>query len=277
MEHATSRPYLAAIDLDGTLLGDHAAISAENRAALDALVDRGFEVVLASGRHAANMADIARQLPMVEWMVSCQGCEVTDVSRQRVLEHWVLPDGVARRVARAGRERGFGIVGFTADGEVAPWGSGGVTGYEAVSKTRVAILGEEAFAVAPLNKVVWVGTTAEIDALIASGEAEQFAAGIATVRSHDRIFEFMPPGVTKATGVARLTAELGIAQAAVVSFGDADNDMPLFAWAGHSVAMPHARAHVRAAAKATAPAGDAGTAFARGVAEVLASGRFPRA
>ncbi|WP_221031452.1 Cof-type HAD-IIB family hydrolase [Actomonas aquatica] len=267
----TPAKYLAAIDLDGTLLGAHATVSAENRTALETLVARGFEVVLASGRHPANMAEIARDLPMVQWMVACQGCEVADVARERVLEQWVLPEAVALRIAEAGRAQGFGVVAYAAEGEVAPWPTEGVAGYEAISKTQVKIIGEEAFKHTPLLKVVWVAPMERLDAMIEAGGVLDLADGIYTVRSHERVFEFMPNGITKATGVARLARELGIGAEAVVGFGDADNDLPLFGWAGCSVAMPEARPHVRAGATFTAPAGDQATAFARGVEVLLAN------
>ncbi|RYD26065.1 MAG: HAD family phosphatase, partial [Verrucomicrobiaceae bacterium] len=42
---------LAAIDLDGTLLGPDSRISPENLSAVDQLTRAGIEVVFASGRH----------------------------------------------------------------------------------------------------------------------------------------------------------------------------------------------------------------------------------
>ncbi len=266
MKDAKSRNFIAAIDLDGTLLDSTAAVGPENRAALDELVRRGYEVVLASGRHPVDMAGIAARLPMVRWLVGCQGCEVVSADRKQVLSRVGLPAGVAVRVAEAGHRAGFAVIGYTADAEIAPWDHPEIRRYESVSKTRVEVQTPETFATAPLLKIVWVGETARIDELVTSGAAQDVAAGLDTVRSHDLVFEFMPPDVTKATGVAQVAALLGIPRERVVAFGDADNDMPLFGWAGRSVAMPHARPHVQAAATMVAPAGPADSAFARAVA-----------
>lgn len=268
--HPKSRAFLAAIDLDGTLFGPDATVSPENLAALETLAARGGEVVIATGRHPANLADIATKLPMVEWLVGCQGCEVSDAARKVILERSFLPAGVASDIADAGHRAGFGVIAYTADAEIAPWMHPEITRYEDISKTKVHILPPERFAAESLFKIMWIADAARIDAMDSSAEALATRAKVDTVRSHEYVFEFVPRAVSKGTGVARLARELGIPREHVVAFGDADNDVPLFDWAGYSVAMPHARAHVRARATRTAPEGDPSTALARGVADFLA-------
>ncbi len=55
-------------------------------------------------------------------------------------------------------------------------------------------------------------------------------------------------GVSKASGAALVAEDLGVAPARVTVVGDGTNDLPMFGWAGHSVAMGQAPAQVRAAA-----------------------------
>ena len=54
-----------------------------------------------------------------------------------------------------------------------------------------------------------------------------------------------------------------------MAFGDGDNDVPMFEWAGCSVAMPQGWPLARARAKLIAPDGPAETALARGIDLVL--------
>ena len=68
--------------------------------------------------------------------------------------------------------------------------------------------------------------------------------------------EVMAEGVTKATGLARLCAHLGIDRADVVAFGDALNDVEMLRWAGHGVAMGHAAPEVVDAADETGSTND---------------------
>ena len=58
---------------------------------------------------------------------------------------------------------------------------------------------------------------------------------------------------TKASGLARVAAAYGVSSADVVAFGDSGNDLPMFAWAGHAVAMGQALDDVKAAADEVAP------------------------
>jgi hypothetical protein len=52
--------------------------------------------------------------------------------------------------------------------------------------------------------------------------------------------EICPPGVDKSTGLELVIADLGLRPRDVVVFGDALNDVPMFQWAGHRVAMGNA-------------------------------------
>jgi hydroxymethylpyrimidine pyrophosphatase-like HAD family hydrolase len=60
--------------------------------------------------------------------------------------------------------------------------------------------------------------------------------------------ELQPCGVTKATGLALAAERLGLTPERTMAFGDMPNDLPMFAWAGHGVAMANAHAELRAAA-----------------------------
>jgi len=68
--------------------------------------------------------------------------------------------------------------------------------------------------------------------------------------------EIAAPGVTKASALAALCTRLGIAPADVVAFGDMPNDLPMLAWAGHSVAVANAHQEVIAAASEVTLAND---------------------
>ncbi|WP_084038960.1 HAD family hydrolase [Demequina sp. NBRC 110053] len=57
-----------------------------------------------------------------------------------------------------------------------------------------------------------------------------------------------PPGVTKASGLEELRVAYGVPRRNTVAVGDHTNDLPMFAWAAHSVAMGQASQAVREAA-----------------------------
>jgi hydroxymethylpyrimidine pyrophosphatase-like HAD family hydrolase len=62
--------------------------------------------------------------------------------------------------------------------------------------------------------------------------------------------DIAPEGVNKATALAQVAADLGIAAADVLAAGDGRNDIEMLQWAGRGVALAEAPAEVRAAANA---------------------------
>jgi HAD superfamily hydrolase (TIGR01484 family) len=98
----SNRFKLAAIDLDGTLLGSDHAISDGNAQAVWRLQSAGAQVVLASGRHFNSMRKYVAALPGVQWVVSCQGGEESDVNSTTVLSRQFLPATAERQCGRSG-------------------------------------------------------------------------------------------------------------------------------------------------------------------------------
>ena len=88
---------------------------------------------------------------------------------------------------------------------------------------------------------------------------------VITWSSTTSLLEISAPGVTKASTLALLCADLGIDAADVIAFGDMPNDLPMLGWAGTSYAMADAHPTVTAAADHVAPGHDED-----GVARVLA-------
>ena len=76
--------------------------------------------------------------------------------------------------------------------------------------------------------------------------------------------EFSRKDITKGSGLAFLAGRLGIEQARVVAFGDAENDIELLEWAGYGVAVANADDGLRTLADLVCPSADE-----EGVAQVL--------
>ena len=69
-----------------------------------------------------------------------------------------------------------------------------------------------------------------------------------THSSNDGLLEISAVGVSKASGLATVCADLGVTADQVVAFGDMPNDLPMLAWAGLGVAVANAHPEVLAAA-----------------------------
>src|SRR6185369_13794056 len=70
------------------------------------------------------------------------------------------------------------------------------------------------------------------------------------------MLELTAPGVTKASTLALLCAELGIESADVVAFGDMPNDLAMLAWAGRGYVVANGHRSLRSAGFTIVPGND---------------------
>jgi len=90
---------LAAVDLDGTLLGPDKSISEQNAAAVRRLNENGAQVIIASGRRHQNSIRFQRQLQLTGPIIACQGGLIRDGESGNVIEAHFLPQTAAREIA----------------------------------------------------------------------------------------------------------------------------------------------------------------------------------
>ena len=70
---------LIAIDLDGTLLNSYGEITNENKQAIKYAIDKGVQVVLASGRDPGTMKKISLELGINNYLIAGNGASVYDI------------------------------------------------------------------------------------------------------------------------------------------------------------------------------------------------------
>jgi Cof subfamily protein (haloacid dehalogenase superfamily) len=219
--------------------------------------------VLASGRHYESIIPFARELHGVEWILSAQGGEVSDVDRRTIVFQRFLDRALAESSFALGQKEGFSVVIYGVDDIFVSAEDRGDKFYSNLSgripvRRPVAQLFEQ-----PIFKIIWVGEGVSIDRLTTLTALDDLRA--TKVRTHQKIFEILPPDVSKGVGMAALADRLGISAAQAVAFGDAENDIPLFEWAGTSIAMPHGWPTAQKHATAIGPEASPETAFARAV------------
>ena len=74
---------LIAIDLDGTLLNSYGEVSKKNREAIKYAIDKGVEVVLASGRDPQTMKKISCDLGIKKFLIAGNGSNIYDIKNER--------------------------------------------------------------------------------------------------------------------------------------------------------------------------------------------------
>src|SRR5579863_6280024 len=258
---------LAAIDLDGTLLGPDLTISPENLQALHALHQRGVAIAIASGRHYLSVKQFLPTLPDIQWIVSVQGGEIANRDRQLILSRSFMDPAHVDLALDQAIHLGLTPFVYGTDGVFTHLpGNEDLSYYQHLSGLTPVQTSRENLAQIPVFKVLWAGQPTQISAVMA---APPISPAFDRVQTHSRTLEFMPAGITKATGLQQLATHLKISPADAVVFGDADNDIPMFQWAGCSVAMSHAWPTAIAHASLTAPAGPPETSLARAINAIL--------
>jgi Cof subfamily protein (haloacid dehalogenase superfamily) len=244
---------LIATDLDGTLLDSSSAVTPRTRAALDAARHRGVHVVPVTARQPIGLRAIAADAAFEGWALCSNGAYAVHLDDGRMLFAEELPADTIRTLAEALRASIPGLL-FASVRE------GGETfvaqhGYAEIAdlsdhKRDPATMGgvplDQVLAAPSLKFVIRhpeLAPAALFDTLRSLG-----LTGFEATLSGAPFVEVMAEGVTKATGLARLCAHLGIDRAEVVAFGDALNDVEMLRWAGHGVAMADAEPVVQDAA-----------------------------
>ncbi|MBM7806901.1 Cof subfamily protein (haloacid dehalogenase superfamily) [Geodermatophilus bullaregiensis] len=266
------RPKLVASDLDGTLLTSEGVVSPRTRAALEACWGAGIPVVGVTGRGPRLYDSVRAALDGRGIAVLAQGGYVVDLERDEVLRTVGLPrdqaTAVIERIEEVAGDLIVAVEDAAEQGEVhSPLRV--QHGFEwpypepAHLLPRHAVLPEGA-----VLKVFLRSPTLGQDELLARArrvveptEAEVTHAGLGFI-------EVLPPGVTKATGLAVALDRYGVGFGDVLVFGDMPNDLPMITAVteagGRAVAVANAHPAVRAAA-----AGRTGGHDADGVARYL--------
>jgi Cof subfamily protein (haloacid dehalogenase superfamily) len=251
------RPRLVATDLDGTLLTSAGAVSPRTRAVLDACWAAGIPVVGATGRGPRLLDSVRTVLGGRGVAVLAQGGYVVDLERGEVLRTVGLPRDRATAVIEA-IERAAGPVLVAVEdaaGQAEQRRPLRVQhGFDWPYPEPASLLPRaQVLPTGPVLKVFLRSPELGQDELLARArqavgpaEAELTHAGLGFI-------EVLPPGVTKATGLAVALEHHGVALADVVVFGDMPNDLPMLeavrAAGGRSVAVANAHPAVRAAAE----------------------------
>jgi len=259
----------AFIDLDDTLLGPDKKISPENRQALGRLREAGVEVVIASGRHHRNISAL-RPLATTGWVVSSNGSVVRHEQTGEVLAETYLDANLALHLGARAREFGLSAIVYHGDGAFLEQPSEWTELYARESGWLPRQVRFPELDPSRHQKVIWAGHPDRMRELVGPMQAE-YSARANVLGTNPELLEFFPRDVNKAVGAQALADRLKISARRTLAFGDGSNDVELLRWAGLSVAMNHGRATAREAARLVTPPGPPESAFARGVAQVLAA------
>jgi Cof subfamily protein (haloacid dehalogenase superfamily) len=248
------RPKLVATDLDGTLLNSDGEVSPRTRAALEATWDAGIPVVGVTGRGPRLLDSVRVALDGRGIAVLAQGGFVVDLERDEVLRTVGLPREQAAAVIAGIEEVAGDLIVAVEDAAEQAEASGPLRvqhGFNWPYPEPAHLLPRnEVLPPGAVLKVFLRSSTLGQDELLARAkrvvdptDAEVTHAGLGFI-------EVLPPGITKATGLAIALERYGVGFGDVLVFGDMPNDLPMIGAVadagGRAVAVANAHPAVRA-------------------------------
>lgn len=244
-----SFPYrLVATDLDGTLLREDGTVSGRTREALAAVSAAGAAHIIVTGRAVPWTRHILDDLGYEGLAVCGQGAQVYHAGEHRLLTSLTLD----RQLAGLALAKIEGEVGPLAlavsrdglDGDVLVG-----PGYRLQEGPLPTVLVDDPAELwsAPLNKVYIQHPELDDDALAQAARAT-VGSLVDVVMAGAGVVEILPLGLSKATGLSLAARRLGVKAADTIAFGDMPNDIPMFGWARHGVAMANAHEELKAVA-----------------------------
>ncbi|MFE2379701.1 HAD family hydrolase [Streptomyces sp. NPDC059398] len=244
-----AHPYrLIATDLDGTLLHDDGSVSERTRAALAEATAAGAAHIVVTGRAVPWTRPILDGLGYEGLAVCAQGAQLYHAGEHRLLTSVTLDRRLAA-VALAKIETETGPLAVAAsrdglDGEVL------VSADYRLNEGTLPVAGFDSrddLWSDPVNKVYIQHPELSDDAL--ADTARQCVGNLVdVVMAGEGVVEILPLGLSKATGLSLAARRLKLTAADTIAFGDMPNDIPMFGWAAHGVAMANAHDSLKAVA-----------------------------
>ncbi|MDP9460215.1 MAG: Cof-type HAD-IIB family hydrolase [Actinomycetota bacterium] len=254
------RPKLVATDLDGTLLDSAGEISSRTRAALTACWDAGIPVVGVTGRGPRLLDSVRVALDGRGIAVLAQGGYVVDLERDEVLRTVGLPRSEAATVIGTIEAVAGELIVAVEDAAEQAEVRGGAPrplrvqhGFDWPYPEPAHLLPRDSVLPdGPVLKVFLRSASLGQDELLARAKEVVDPADAEVTHAGLGFIEVLPPGITKASGLAVALERYGVGFGDVLVFGDMPNDLPMIQAVteagGRAVAVANAHPAVRAAA-----------------------------
>jgi Cof subfamily protein (haloacid dehalogenase superfamily) len=267
-----TRIKLIVSDVDGTLLTKNKTLTDGAVAAVRRLGEAGIGFTIVSSRPTIGMGFLVEPLAITLPIGAFNGSSIVDPELKPIEQHLIPPD-TARRALGVLEEFSVDIWLFTNEQWLTRNPNGEYVGHEILAiKHDPVIIDDFAPYLTRACKIVGASSDAALLIRCESAMKEAVGAQATAVRSQTYYLDVTPPGHDKGTFVEAMAKRQGVPAAAVATIGDMQNDLPMFARSGMSVAMGNASDDVKQRATyVTASNEDEG--FAKAIEMVLKENR----
>ncbi len=238
---------ILAFDMDDTLLDGHGKLSEGNRAAIMRAMEKGYHVVIATGRVLAALPKDVVAVEGVQYAVTSNGARITDLHTGKILfENLITPEGIDA-VDPYLHDEDVMIEIFFDDGvyaerrdlaHLADFGRTSPKSVEYVLTTRKPVDGLLDLLAANKDRMENIN--------LITGNEEKRLRWLAELKKMPQItacsstpnnIEIGGLNTSKADALEELAAYLGTDRSGIMAFGDSSNDEQMVIRAGIGVAM----------------------------------------
>lgn len=246
--------HLIALDLDGTLLKDNNTISPVTKKVLNKALEKGHQVMIATGRPYRSSREYYQELGLKTPIVNFNGAFIHHpLQKSWGVYHTPLDIKVAKDIVDA-------CYTFQVNNIIAEVVDDLYFHYHDERLLKIFSLGDPKVKTgdlrqfledAPTSMLIHTDKT-QIDLL--KSHLSHAHANVIHQRSWQDpwyVIEIVKSGLNKAVGVKKVAQELDIPRKRVIAFGDEDNDLEMIEYAGTGVAMGNGIADLKSIANAT--------------------------
>ncbi len=265
-----NRIALVVSDVDGTLLTKDKVLTEGAIGAVRKLHKAGIGFTIISSRPIIGMRFFTEPLQLKLPLGAFNGSCIVNPDLT-VIEQHTIPPSAAQRALDLLKRFGTDLWLFTSDLWLACDESGHYVPLERRAiRSDPTIVADFTPYLASACKIVGSSNDAAVLETLETAMQETLGTQATAVRSQSYYLDITPPGLNKGTFVAAMASRLALPKDAIATIGDMQNDLPMFAASGVSIAMGNATDDVKkAATHVTSSNQEEG--FARAVEMILGS------
>lgn len=248
---------LIAIDMDGTLLNEKKHIDKAQKEAIHEAVEAGIKIVLCTGRPLYGILPFYEELGLSEldsegYVILNNGCSIHKTKDWKLIDQVNFTSDDIEYLYKFSESYD---INFTLVNDTYYFNIGRKPTDELIKDAGFVFsditdisLEEAKSGKHKIMKIMFLGNP-NIMADFQKENENILKDKYSSVLSQPYVYEILPKGNNKGTGLKKLAKKLGIKQEEIMAIGDGNNDIEMFEYANYSVAMENGTELAKKAAK----------------------------
>ncbi|MGM0420203.1 MAG: Cof-type HAD-IIB family hydrolase [Bacillota bacterium] len=240
---------LIGLDLDNTLLNRDKKIDSEVIDLVKEAKERGFKIILATGRMYETAVNFAKELDLEDPLLTYNGALVKDIYGKEYYKDSLSLD-LTREILAFAEEHGLHIQYYHEGNYYYRWENDYARNYaDKINHPGIATTQKlSEYIKEPAVKLLIIEENKQRKEYYQDYLKKYYGHRLNITSSIEYFIEITAANITKGYTLARLAGEMGIDREEVVVVGDNYNDLEMIEWAGLGIAMENAPEEVRARA-----------------------------